>query len=185
MAAATKSSCRKAVPAPKHSRLRGRRRRTRGAGPPRGDERPDLDPRTGSRPSRRSRSFVREGVDRPAADPRPADASPPAIWPAEEAQPLLEEPARLRPASCRPGTRTARDRARRDPAGRRPGGDSLPADQAKAFRKELGELGVRVIRIGTRARPDAVRPGPHRGRRPASRSRSSSRTTTSCPTTSS
>ena len=90
--------------------------------------------------------FVREGVDRHAAI-QAIERIPAAYWPAEEARPLLDSLlgyARKLPS---------RDRTTPSALAALQLGDALaatlPLDQAKKVRAELGELGVRVIRVGT------------------------------------
>ncbi len=90
--------------------------------------------------------YVREGIDRNAAI-RGLLRIPAAYWPPEEAGPLVESllaSIRKLPASERT-TSTTLDALQL--------GDSLasllPIDRVKLVRKELGELGVRVIRLGT------------------------------------
>lgn len=91
-------------------------------------------------------SFVREDVDRTAAI-RALQRLPKAAWPKEEAAPLLNvllDHVRKIPAADRttPAALDALEFADALTA-------LLPADEAKATRAVLGELGVRVIRIGT------------------------------------
>jgi putative heme-binding domain-containing protein len=90
--------------------------------------------------------FVRDGVDRHAAI-LALQKVPAAYWPAEEAGPLLEyliAYVRQIPVADRTSP-AALDALQL--------GDSLaallPADRARAVRKELSGLGVRMIRIGT------------------------------------
>jgi putative heme-binding domain-containing protein len=90
--------------------------------------------------------FVREDVDRHAAILALQKIAP-AQWPADEAAPLLRsivESVRKVPAADRTSA-PALDALQL--------GDALavllPADQARAVRKELAGLGVRVIRVGT------------------------------------
>jgi putative heme-binding domain-containing protein len=90
--------------------------------------------------------FVRDGVDRHAAV-LALQKIPVAYWPAEEAGPLLESLiAYVRQVPVADRTSPAALDALQL-------GDSLaallPADRARAARKELSGLGVRVIRIGT------------------------------------
>ncbi|WP_165251512.1 PVC-type heme-binding CxxCH protein [Paludisphaera soli] len=90
--------------------------------------------------------FIREGVDRPAAIVA-IQKLPTAEWPADELSPLadalLAQVADIPVADRR--TPAALDALQL--------GDlvaaRLPADQAKAVRKALGDLGVRAIRVGT------------------------------------
>jgi putative heme-binding domain-containing protein len=90
--------------------------------------------------------FIRAGVDRDAAV-RAVQRIPSARWPREEVRPLLDAlvaQVRKVPASERtmPAVLDALQL-----------GDSLaallPREEARQARRELGELGVRVVRIGT------------------------------------
>ena len=90
--------------------------------------------------------FVKEDVDRASAI-RALQRLPRATWPKDEATPLLNvlvASIQKTPAADRtsPASLDALEFA-----------DALttllPADQAKTFRKTLGELGVKVIKIGT------------------------------------
>ncbi|MEJ7640294.1 MAG: c-type cytochrome, partial [Singulisphaera sp.] len=97
-------------------------------------------------------AFIREGVDRPTAI-LALRRIPVAYWPQEDSRPLLQSLiAYVRDVP-------ARERTSGAPLDAIQLGDSLaallPADQARAFRKELAELGVRVIRIGSV--PDQMR----------------------------
>ncbi|WP_165231863.1 PVC-type heme-binding CxxCH protein [Aquisphaera insulae] len=90
--------------------------------------------------------FIREGIDRHAAI-LALQKLPAASWPADEAPALLEAiltQIRATPASDRTSP-AALDALQL--------GDALasllPADRAKAARKELSALGVRVLRVGT------------------------------------
>ena len=90
--------------------------------------------------------FVREGTDRHAAI-LALQRIPAAYWPPEEAKPLLESLlTHLRKLPSKDRTTTSALDALQL-------GDALaaalPLDQARKARAELGELGVRVIRIGT------------------------------------
>jgi putative heme-binding domain-containing protein len=90
--------------------------------------------------------FVREDVDREAAI-RALLRIPTSYWPGEEAKPLIE--------SITTSVRNTPARERTSPAAQ----DALqlgyalasllPAEEAKRTRRELAELGVRVIRLGT------------------------------------
>jgi putative heme-binding domain-containing protein len=90
--------------------------------------------------------FVRSGEDRASAV-RALQKIPAAYWPAEEAKPLLE--------SLSTYVRGLPTAERTSPAAvdALQLGDALasllPADQARKVRRELGRLGVRVIRLGT------------------------------------
>jgi putative heme-binding domain-containing protein len=90
--------------------------------------------------------FVRDGVDQHAAIVA-LQKVPQAYWPAEEVRPLLESViAHVRRIPVEKRTEPAALDALQL-------GDALaahlPADQARALRKELSGLGVRVIRVGT------------------------------------
>jgi putative heme-binding domain-containing protein len=90
--------------------------------------------------------FVREGVDREAAI-RALLRIPISYWPSEEAKPLLRSVTNyVRFIPLRERTGPASQDALQL-------GDSLasllPPEEAKLARRELGELGVRVIRLGT------------------------------------
>jgi putative heme-binding domain-containing protein len=90
--------------------------------------------------------FARDGVDRQAAVTA-LQRIPAAEWPKEEAQPLLDSILayiRKLPVSERT-SQTALDSLQLGDAL----AATLPLDQARQIRKELGALGVRVIRIGT------------------------------------
>jgi len=90
--------------------------------------------------------FVRENVDRHTAI-LALQKIPTAYWPAEEAKPLLESivtfirqvPVQERTASPALDALQLSDALTA----------LLPADRARTVRKELAELGVRVIRVGT------------------------------------
>ncbi len=90
--------------------------------------------------------FVKDDVDRAAAI-RAIQRLPQATWPKDEATPLLSvlvASIQKTPAADRtsPASLDALEFA--DALS-----SLLPADQAKAMRKTLGELGVKVIKIGT------------------------------------
>ena len=90
--------------------------------------------------------FIRAGVDRSQAI-RAIQRIPRSYWPAEEAEPLvttlLAHIAKIPTADrTSPAALDAMQLAESLSA-------LLPAERAKAIRKELGDLGVRVIRIGT------------------------------------
>ena len=90
--------------------------------------------------------FVRDGVDRDAAI-RALQQIPAAYWPKEEARPLVDSlVAYVREIP-------ARERTSPEALGALQLGDALasalPADQARQVRRQLGELGIRVVRIGT------------------------------------
>lgn len=90
--------------------------------------------------------FVREGIDRHAAI-RALQRIPVADWPKEEITPLIESiTAYVRKLPNEERTSTAALDALQL-------GDALaatlPLDQAKRARREFGELGVRVLRLGT------------------------------------
>ncbi|MEK6258166.1 MAG: PVC-type heme-binding CxxCH protein [Planctomycetota bacterium] len=90
--------------------------------------------------------FVKDDVDRAAAI-RALQRLPRATWPKEDATPLLNvliESVKRIPAADRTSP-TALDTLEFADAL----ATLLPADQAKNTRKTLGELGVRVIKIGT------------------------------------
>ena len=91
--------------------------------------------------------FVRDDVDRARRDPG-APAHPAAVLAEGRGQAAARRRCSPTSARCRPADRTSPDGPRRAAARRRAGG-AAAADQAKAVRKELGELGVRVIRLGT------------------------------------
>jgi putative membrane-bound dehydrogenase-like protein len=90
--------------------------------------------------------FVRDNIDRHEAI-KAIERIPSAQWPAEEARPLLDSiiayirrlPTRSRTASEAVAALQLADAL----------AATLPLDQAKLIRAELGELGVRVIRLGT------------------------------------
>jgi putative heme-binding domain-containing protein len=90
--------------------------------------------------------FVREGVDRSTAI-HAIQRIPAADWPAEEARPLLDSLIGFLK------TLPAKDRTGSDGMAALQLGDSLaallPLDDARRIRHELGELGVRVIRLAT------------------------------------
>jgi putative heme-binding domain-containing protein len=90
--------------------------------------------------------FVREDIDRPAAI-RAIQRLPRNTWPADEARPLLDvvlAPLRALPDEQRttPAAMAALEFA--DALA-----SLLPADDAQRVRKQLRELGVQIIRIGT------------------------------------
>lgn len=90
--------------------------------------------------------FVRDNVDRHAAV-QALQRIPAADWPAEEVRPLLDRliaHVRTIPAAERT-TAAALDALQLADAL----ATALPRDQARQVRKELGELGVRVLRLGT------------------------------------
>ena len=122
--------------------------------PPRGDERPDLaSAARRPRRSRRWRSSSRDDADRHAADPGPAAHPARRTGRRSEARPLLDALlayVRKMPAA----ERTVAGGARRAAIRRRAGGAAAGRPRRKPVREELGELGVRVIRLGTRARAD-------------------------------
>ena len=90
--------------------------------------------------------FVRENVERAAAI-RAMQRIPAAYWPPEEARPLLDSIiAYIRRLPTR--ERTAPEALNALQLGDALA-STLPLDQARLVRKELGELGVRVIRLGT------------------------------------
>ena len=92
------------------------------------------------------RPFVRDNVDRHTAI-KALERIPTADWPAEEARPLLDSIigyVRRLPTRSRT-TPEAVDALQLADALTA----LLPLDQAKLIRSELGELGVRVIRLGT------------------------------------
>jgi putative heme-binding domain-containing protein len=90
--------------------------------------------------------FVREGNDRNAAV-QALQRIPSADWPAEETRPLLDSlMAFIRSLPTQERTSpSALDALQLSDAL----AATLPLDQAKRLRAELGELGVRIIRIGT------------------------------------
>ena len=90
--------------------------------------------------------FIQDNIDRAQAI-RAIQRIPRSYWPAEAAEPLvmilLEHIAKIPTADrTSPAAIDAMQLAESLAA-------LLPAERAKAIRKELGELGVRVIRIGT------------------------------------
>jgi putative heme-binding domain-containing protein len=90
--------------------------------------------------------FIRDGIDRSQAI-RAIQRIPRTYWPAEESEPLvttlLAHIAKIPTADrTSPAALDAMQLAESLAA-------LLPAERAKAIRKELGDLGVRVIRIGT------------------------------------
>ncbi len=90
--------------------------------------------------------FVKSGEDRPSAI-RALQHIPAAYWPADEARPLLDSLiayVRTVPTADRTSA-TALDALQLADAL----AALLPRDQARTLRKELGDLGVRVIRLGT------------------------------------
>ena len=90
--------------------------------------------------------FVRDNVDRQAAI-RAMQRIPAANWPPDEARPLLESIIayiRRLPARSRTTPEAVDALQLADALAA-----TLPIDQAKLIRAELGELGVRVIRLGT------------------------------------
>ncbi|HEX4130109.1 MAG TPA: PVC-type heme-binding CxxCH protein [Pirellulales bacterium] len=91
-------------------------------------------------------TFVHDGVDRPTAV-RAMQRIGRQFWPADEARPLVDvllADIRSTPVKARTSeTALAELEFAEALAG------LLPADQAKAVRGQLGELGVRVIRVGT------------------------------------
>jgi putative heme-binding domain-containing protein len=90
--------------------------------------------------------FVRSGDDRHAAV-QALQRIPASYWPPEEARPLLDS------LTVYVRRVPARERTSPDVLDALQLGDSLaallPADQARRVRRELGDLGVRVIRLGT------------------------------------
>jgi len=90
--------------------------------------------------------FVRSGEDRQAAI-RALQRIPAAGWPAEEAGPLLDS------LTAYVKTFPASERTAPEVLDALQLGDSLaallPRDQARAARRALGDLGVRIIRLGT------------------------------------
>ncbi|HTK73880.1 MAG TPA: c-type cytochrome, partial [Gemmataceae bacterium] len=90
--------------------------------------------------------FVIDDADRPAAV-RALQRIPQSYWPKDETKPVLD--ALIGYVSKVP----AKERTGTDVVDALQLADSLaatlPLDQAKAVRKELGELGVRVLRVGT------------------------------------
>ena len=90
--------------------------------------------------------FVKSGEDRPAAV-RALQRVPAAYWPADEARPLLDTliaHVRTIPTADRTSAAALDELQLADALAA-----LLPRDQAKAVRRALGDLGVRVIRIGT------------------------------------
>jgi putative heme-binding domain-containing protein len=90
--------------------------------------------------------FVRDGIDREVAI-QAMQRIPARDWPQGEAAPLLESliaHVRKIPARERTSPEAAAALQLADALAA-----TLPADQARPIRKQLGELGVRVIRIGT------------------------------------
>jgi putative heme-binding domain-containing protein len=90
--------------------------------------------------------FVREDVDRLAAI-RALERIPRASWPKEQAGPLLDTvlaEVRAMPPANRTSPAALDELEFADALV-----SLLPADRAKTARQELGELGVRVIRMGT------------------------------------
>ena len=90
--------------------------------------------------------FIRDNVDRRTAITA-LQKIPATYWPAEEAQPLLESIIayiRRVPVSDRTGPAVLDALQLGDGLA-----GLLPADRARTLRKELADLGVRVIRIGT------------------------------------
>jgi putative heme-binding domain-containing protein len=90
--------------------------------------------------------FVRDGVDRHAAV-KALQRIPAAYWPEDGARPLLDRLiayVRTVPTADRTTPAAIDALQLADALAAR-----LPLDQARRVRKELGELGVRVIRLGT------------------------------------
>ncbi|HWA97773.1 MAG TPA: PVC-type heme-binding CxxCH protein [Pirellulales bacterium] len=90
--------------------------------------------------------FVRDGVDRPTAI-RALQRVPRQFWPADEARPLVDvllADVRRTPVKARTEERVLDELEFTEALAA-----LLPVDQAKTVRAELGELGVRVIRVGT------------------------------------
>ncbi|WP_406694003.1 PVC-type heme-binding CxxCH protein [Singulisphaera sp. Ch08] len=90
--------------------------------------------------------FVSEGIDRPAAI-QALQRIPAADWPEAEARPLLDRliaHVRTIPAADRTNPAALDALQLADALA-----SKLPLEQAKRIRKELGELGVRIIRLGT------------------------------------
>jgi len=91
-------------------------------------------------------AFIREGTDRQTAI-QSIQKIPPTAWPEDELKPLAENllaaVAKI-PVADRRSTAAVDALRLGDMIAAR-----LPADQARAVRKALGELGVRSIRIGT------------------------------------
>jgi putative heme-binding domain-containing protein len=90
--------------------------------------------------------FVRDDADRPAAV-QALLRIPSAQWPKEQAQPLLDSLlayVRSVPVSERTSTAVLDAMQLADALA-----SQLPLDDAKRVRKELGELGVRVLRLAT------------------------------------
>jgi putative heme-binding domain-containing protein len=90
--------------------------------------------------------FVKDDADRPAAV-RALQRIPPSYWPKDETKPVLDAligyvakvPAKERTSAEIVDALQLADAL----------AATLPLDRAKAVRKELGELGVRVLRVGT------------------------------------
>ena len=90
--------------------------------------------------------FVKEDIDRPAAV-RALQRLPKSAWPADQAGPLLDvllASIRKTPAADRTSDTSLNALEFADALT-----TLLPADQAKKTRAELGELGVKVIKLGT------------------------------------
>jgi putative heme-binding domain-containing protein len=90
--------------------------------------------------------FVTQNHDRPAAVAALLRI-PPQFWPADEAKPLLDAitaHVRATPADRRTAPEVVDELQLADGLAA-----LLPKDQAKAVRRELGELGVRSLRVGT------------------------------------
>ena len=91
-------------------------------------------------------AFVREGTDRHAAI-QALERIPATYWPRDEAQPLLDSLigyVRKIPASDRTSPAALDALQLADALA-----STLPLDQAKTIRKELGEIGVRILKVGT------------------------------------
>jgi putative heme-binding domain-containing protein len=91
-------------------------------------------------------AFIRAGIDRPAAI-QALQRIPSTFWPTEEARPLLDSLLAAIPKI------PVQDRATPAALDTLQLADALvallPAAEAKQIRKDLGELGVRVLRLGT------------------------------------
>ncbi|MCL4205712.1 MAG: c-type cytochrome [Pirellulaceae bacterium] len=90
--------------------------------------------------------FVREDIDRPAAI-RAIQRLPRNTWPADEARPLLD--VVLAPLGALPDDQRTTPSAMAAMEFADALASLLPADDAQRVRKQLRELGVQIVRIGT------------------------------------
>ena len=152
--------------------------------PARGDGGADLGPRQGGGHVQGA-GQVRAGARAPIGPPRSGRSPriPVADWPADEAGPTLD--ALLAYIKTIPPSRPDLGERTRRPPARRLAGGLAAARPGKQGPPRAGRPRRPGDPAGHDHRPDALQQGSDRRCRPASRSRSSSRTPTSCRTTSS